>query len=80
MASIRAIQPNVPVLLLSGYTPARLELEVLDSTATAYLAKPFRHESLARTIEDLLGPVRRAVQDLADSPTRDPVTAVRTAR
>jgi nitrogen-specific signal transduction histidine kinase/CheY-like chemotaxis protein len=60
MAAIRRIRPHVPILLLSGYTPARVDAEALLQPSTAYLAKPFRHAHLLQTIEDLLGPMRRS--------------------
>jgi two-component system cell cycle sensor histidine kinase/response regulator CckA len=51
--------PGIPILYMSGYTDDALEKHGVRGRAARVLQKPFTHESLARAVQEALGPVRR---------------------
>jgi CheY-like chemotaxis protein len=54
LAAMRAVDPDVPVLLMSGYTINEEIQAVLDDGASAFLSKPYSVESLARSLASVL--------------------------
>jgi two-component system cell cycle sensor histidine kinase/response regulator CckA len=54
LAALRALDPGVRVLLMSGFTEPELAPEVLRH-ARGFLAKPFRGGELLRAVEEALG-------------------------
>ena len=62
---LRASQPDLPVLLLSGYSPDSLG-ELLTTARTGFLAKPFATRALGEAVHELLAGSRPAVE----SPSR----------
>jgi two-component system cell cycle sensor histidine kinase/response regulator CckA len=53
---LRARNPRLPVILMSGDIRDEADLEGLDAGRTAFLAKPFTVSELERTIAALLEP------------------------
>lgn len=51
---IRMINPNVPVLIMSGYAPEENIAKVLSQPKTDFLEKPFKLESFAAKVRKLL--------------------------
>jgi CheY-like chemotaxis protein len=47
-------RPDIRVLFMSGYNPEPSEGIELDGSTTAFLAKPFSPDRLARAIRELL--------------------------
>ncbi len=60
--AIRALDPDIPILLMSGYTTNPDVPELLQTGRARFLAKPFRAEELAKEARLLVGQaqVRRA--------------------
>jgi CheY-like chemotaxis protein len=52
--AVRALHPNIPVVLMSGY--ARGELDESIQSADGFLLKPFEHRDLLRMLGDVLRP------------------------
>jgi len=50
--------PGIPILYMSGYTDDALEKHGVRGKAARILQKPFTHESLARAVQEALGPAR----------------------
>jgi len=50
-----ALNPEVPVILSSGYSLNGMAKEVLAKGARAFLQKPFRMDALSRKIQEILG-------------------------
>ena len=55
--AVRQLSADLPVLLMSGYSPAGLELN--GELHCGFIAKPFRPAELGKTINDLLRAARR---------------------
>ncbi len=55
LAALRALQPDVRVLLVSGYSEGDVLGRLGGGRALAFLAKPFTREALERKLRDLLG-------------------------
>jgi two-component system, cell cycle sensor histidine kinase and response regulator CckA len=56
LAQLRAIDPDVPVIICSGYEPQQAR-ELMGAHAPAgYLQKPFSSEELARTLREVIIP------------------------
>ncbi|HKB28791.1 MAG TPA: response regulator, partial [Candidatus Limnocylindrales bacterium] len=53
--SLRAIQPGLKVLFMSGYTAGALESHGQFATDELLLQKPFTPASLAQAVRDALG-------------------------
>lgn len=53
--ALRRIQPALPVLLTGGYGEDAVAARLTASAHTAFLAKPFGLEALARKAADLFG-------------------------
>ncbi len=51
---IRAVQPHVKVLFMSGYTPDLIATRGALEPNTAFIAKPFTRDDLARKVRDVL--------------------------
>ncbi len=54
--ALRALEPGVRVLLMSGYTMNEEVQGILDLGVRSYLSKPYSMEALARELEILTGP------------------------
>ena len=52
--------PGLRILYMSGYTDDAIEKHGVHGKAVRVLQKPFTHESLAQSVREALGPVRRA--------------------
>ncbi|HWZ56625.1 MAG TPA: ATP-binding protein [Verrucomicrobiae bacterium] len=50
---------GIPILYMSGYTDDALEKHGVRGKVARVLQKPFTHESLARAVQEALGPFRR---------------------
>ncbi len=55
LREIRALHPDLPVIVLSGLSSPLTVVEAVKSGATDYLAKPVSHEELAEAIRKALG-------------------------
>jgi FixJ family two-component response regulator len=53
-AALRAIAPDLPVLLISGYGGALLASRAAAAGVTRVLAKPLQRAELARAVAELL--------------------------
>ena len=53
---LRALSPDVPVLLCSGYSLEALAQRLLDAGAGGHLRKPFELEQLQHELNQILGP------------------------
>jgi signal transduction histidine kinase len=54
LAAMRAVNPEIPVLLMSGYTINEDIQAVLDDGASGFLSKPYSVEMLARSLADVI--------------------------
>ncbi|MDX8405958.1 MAG: response regulator [Mariprofundus sp.] len=54
MCRMRAIRPEVPVLLVSGYNEVEIEALELNSRPDAFIHKPFRMADLNRALSEVL--------------------------
>ncbi|MBI4294256.1 MAG: PAS domain S-box protein [Betaproteobacteria bacterium] len=57
---------DVPIVLLSVLTDAKLKVELLHDGAQDYLHKPFRPEELVAKVERIIADRRRAAEELRD--------------
>jgi CheY-like chemotaxis protein len=55
---LRAVQGDLPVLLLSGYTGDEVSATLAGTGRQAFLQKPFSPDALAAALDDLLADVR----------------------
>jgi PAS domain S-box-containing protein len=55
LAAMRSVDPEIPVLLMSGHTINEEIQAVLDEGASAFLSKPYSVEALARSLADAIG-------------------------
>jgi two-component system, cell cycle sensor histidine kinase and response regulator CckA len=53
---IRAIQPDMRVVLTSGYTEQDVVLHLSEDLPTAFIQKPFTPEEMVRTLQKVLSP------------------------
>ena len=67
LEKIKAIKPNVPVIILSGHADMKLAAEVIQNGAFAYLLKPINIDMLCNKIEDAL----EQLTHLKQSPSKD---------
>ena len=51
LAELRRIRPDVPVILMSGYTESDVSQQLAGSEVAAFLHKPFTMEELQRALE-----------------------------
>ena len=56
-ARAHRVRPELPVLLLTGYTPAELLARGLEAAHGELLTKPFGPETLLAAVQKLLAPV-----------------------
>ena len=63
---LRPLRPEMRVLYTSGYTDDAIVRRGISASGTAFVAKPFTPDSLARKVREVLGPPGTAVQ--ADDP------------
>jgi len=54
LKAIRRIDPEVKVIAQTAYAMINEEAMIRRSGFDGYLAKPFKHETLLRTVEDML--------------------------
>jgi two-component system, cell cycle sensor histidine kinase and response regulator CckA len=59
IATLRAIAPDLPVVLMSGYSAEEMALRVGASQATSFLQKPFSSEMLRATLARCLGQTKQ---------------------
>jgi PAS domain S-box-containing protein len=57
-ARLREVQPDLPVLLISGYSGEVTRVRDALNGASAFLAKPFNSEELGRGLAEILRPPR----------------------
>ena len=55
LAQLRAIRPDVPILMTSGYSGPTDEQAMRDIGATSFLGKPFRLKALLEAVNTLVG-------------------------
>jgi DNA-binding NtrC family response regulator len=53
-AAMRAVDPEIPVLLMSGHAINEEIQSVLDQGASGFLSKPYSVEALARSLADVI--------------------------
>jgi CheY-like chemotaxis protein len=53
-AALARVRPNVPIVLMSGYTAQLMEMRLV-SPDLAFLAKPFRNDELLAAVRGQLG-------------------------
>lgn len=58
---VRAIRPEVPVILMTAFWDVASYVNAIEKGAFAYLLKPFRVEELLKTLEQALVRADRAV-------------------
>lgn len=56
LREIRALRPDLPVIVVSGVSSPRNIVEAMKSGAADFLAKPVGHEELGKAIHKVLGP------------------------
>jgi signal transduction histidine kinase len=56
LTELKKLNPDVQVVISSGYTREEPVNKLLDRGAIAFVEKPYTVEQLANTLEDLLGP------------------------
>jgi DNA-binding NtrC family response regulator len=54
LKGIRALQPEVPIVIITGYATVETAVEALKSGAVDYISKPFTPQELCRKIEGAL--------------------------
>jgi signal transduction histidine kinase/CheY-like chemotaxis protein len=54
LTAMRAVDPEIPVLLMSGYSINDEIQSVLDQGASGFLSKPYSVEALARSLADVI--------------------------
>ncbi len=54
LAHIMRYYPDIPVIIITGYSTAEMEQQARESGAVGYIAKPFLIENLARQIMEML--------------------------
>ena len=59
--ALRASNPSLPVLFISGYDPDPVVLGTSDHASTAFLAKPFTGSALLARVREL-APARDAAR------------------
>jgi len=77
---IRARQPHVPVLLMSGCSDGDLLARALEDETTAFLPKPFAPEALRVKIRGILPPTPPAAPDEDDEDDSGLVAPIRLGR
>ena len=55
LQEIRALQPALPVILITGYPGPEASWDARQLEATAFLSKPFRLEALANHVRMIFG-------------------------
>jgi two-component system cell cycle sensor histidine kinase/response regulator CckA len=55
LAQLRTTSPDLPVLIISGYSEQEISERCLESGARGFICKPFRPRELLARIEELLG-------------------------
>ncbi|MEM7219628.1 MAG: ATP-binding protein [Pseudomonadota bacterium] len=58
LAALRSLAPEVPVVMMSGYTNARVEDHITEYPFTSFLPKPFATTDLARALAHASAPPR----------------------
>ena len=53
ISALRAANPSLPVLFISGYDPDPVVLDASDQATTAFLAKPFTGSALLAQVHQL---------------------------
>jgi len=61
LPGVRAICPEVPVILITAFWDVASYVDAVEKGAFAYLLKPFRVEELLKTLEQALAGADRAV-------------------
>ena len=55
LAQLRKINPNVKVILSSGYSEEEADRQIGDVKATAFIQKPYRVKTLLSLVRDVVG-------------------------
>ena len=64
LKAIKQIQPNLPVIFITGYTSADSAVEAMKLGAADYIAKPFTPEEMLSTVKSTLEQRVVALEDL----------------
>jgi len=70
LAHIMANYPDIPVIIITGYSTPEMEHLAREGGAVGYIAKPFLIENLARQIMTTLRKERNGTKNLHHSPGR----------
>jgi DNA-binding NtrC family response regulator len=62
MRSIRALDPDVPILLMTAFTSLEMAVQAVKDGANDYIAKPWNDEKLVTTVKSLMR-LRELAQD-----------------
>jgi DNA-binding NtrC family response regulator len=62
MRSIRALDPDVPILLMTAFTSLEMAVQLVKEGASDYIAKPWNDEKLVTTVKSLMR-MRELAQD-----------------
>ncbi|MBI4963110.1 MAG: response regulator [Desulfomonile tiedjei] len=54
LAALRKVDPNVKILIISGYPVSGPTKETFDSVATAFVGKPYTMKEILRAVRDVL--------------------------
>ena len=51
LAALRKIDPDVPVILTSGFTESAVEIQINEYSNTDFVKKPYRMDSLIKAVD-----------------------------
>ena len=60
LKSVRTLQPNVPVILITGYASVDTAVEAMKNGAADYLQKPFTPDLLLEKVQQRPQPAHHA--------------------
>lgn len=63
MAEIKTINPNVPILLMTGYSDVSTAVKAIKNGATDYISKPFNPEEVLLVITNALAQESIVIED-----------------
>ncbi|MCK8142325.1 sigma-54 dependent transcriptional regulator [Flavobacterium sp. I-SCBP12n] len=63
MAEIKTINPNVPILLMTGYSDVSTAVKAIKNGATDYISKPFNPEEVLLVITNALAQEAIVIED-----------------
>jgi DNA-binding NarL/FixJ family response regulator len=53
--AIRALYPDIPIVIMSGFSEAHIRSEYVERVLHGVLQKPFRFPELERTVREIVG-------------------------